>query len=104
MSTDSEKSLPDCTKRRLVIVKYLLNYILENQYIEFSGGPKIGKSALAKMIALELERRGIYAIVVDCKKRGSLLIKDLQKAEELCICEAYGKSKLQIYQQKDNNN
>lgn len=77
----------------------LLNYILEKRIVEFSGGPKVGKSALAKMISLSLEQRGIHTIIIDLKRINHISLENVKKEEIKAISVAYGKEKSQIYRQ-----
>lgn len=95
-----KKDFEENTKQKVIIKgENLLNYILEKRIVEFSGGPKIGKSALAKMISLSLEQQGIHTIIVDLKKLSSVSIRYIAKKEIKSICEAYGKDKIDIYRQ-----
>ena len=97
---NSKKSFEESTKEKVTVYGgNLLEYILENRFIEFSGGQKVGKSALARMISLNLEQIGVHAIILDCKKITNWSIKNVQKVEEYAIYEGYGKKDVHLYRQ-----
>lgn len=88
------------TKDRITIKgEELLKYILENKYIEFSGGAKVGKTALTKMIAQQMDIQGIHTVIVDCKKNKSISSRNFDKIEATCIYKAYGKEKEEMFRQ-----
>jgi len=94
----------ESTKDRVTIRgEYLVDYILMNNHIEFSGGPKVGKTALTKMIAQQMERCKIYSIIIDCKKNSTLSLKNLDKVEAASIYVAYGKDKEEVFRQLPTN-
>lgn len=94
----------ESTKDRITIRgEHLIDYILENKYIEFSGGPKVGKTALTKMIAQQMERCKIYTIIMDCKKHATFSLKNLSKVESASIYKAYGKDKEEAFRQLSMN-
>lgn len=86
-------------ERTMVYGENLIEYILSNKFVEFSGGVKVGKSALGKMIALKLEQIGIHAILINCRNMTSLSIQNIERLEELAIYEAYGKQNEKVYRQ-----
>lgn len=86
-------------ERTIVYGEDLIEYILANKFVEFSGGVKVGKSALGKMIALRLEQIGIHAILINCRNMTSLSIQNIEKLEEHAIYEAYGKQNEKVYRQ-----
>lgn len=77
----------------------LLHYILSSKKISFSGSVKSGKTALAKMLLLDLIEMGKYGIFMDCSCITVLTDKSLKKQEEICISRAYGKEYVNKYRQ-----
>ena len=95
-----KRDLEENTKEKITVYgEGLIEFILEKKYIEFSAGPKVGKSALSKMLSLKLEQQGIHAIIINCKNLSNFSIKNVEKAQDKAIYNAFGKEKMQLYRQ-----
>jgi hypothetical protein len=97
---NDDEDIEKITKDNITIKGSLLeDYVLNNKLVEFAGGSKSGKTALAKMLALSLERKDLHAVIFDCKKYSNVTLKKIEGFYENCIQEAYGKEKVGIYKQ-----
>lgn len=98
------KDFSEGTKDRITIKgEELLNYIIDNKYIEFSGGAKVGKTALTKMIAKQMNAQGIHTVIIDCKESKTISARNLDKIEAMYIYKAYGKEKEEMFRQLSLN-
>ena len=97
---NKNNNLDESTKDKVTIRgEELINYILDNKCVEFSGGAKVGKSALAKMIALTLEYQDVHAIVMDCKKNIRVSSLNVDSVHNDCVNHTYGKDKADAFMQ-----
>lgn len=81
----------------------LLECILEKKKVVFSGKAKTGKTALCKAIALDMDKRNISSIIIDCKKLKGFTEKHIKEMEENEINRAYGKNVAEDYKQLSIN-
>ena len=97
---NNNNNFDESTKDKVTIRgEEIINYILKNRCVEFSGGAKAGKSALAKMLALTLEYQDVHAVVMDCKKNISVSSKNINNVHCDCVYHAYGKDKADTFMQ-----
>lgn len=93
-------------KRDSVTIKgeEILEFILKNKRISFSGKSKSGKTALAKNIALDFIDRGKYCLLIDCSTFNKYSTDFLKKCEEINISKIFGKEYIERYKQLELSN